>query len=330
MNDHDRPRIVRGVVVFVCALALALTFASETIAQRDGRGFGRGFGRRFGQPPLGQGSEPAAVPQAVAIARPTEAEIERAEQLLARVKEADAEAKALLDKYPDLIVVRPPRANTAIVPALARFFEDKHKANLEVAKQGDIDALFMGDSITDFWRNETGNVAGKPVFDKYFGGVKVANFGIAGDTTQGVLYRLQHGEGEGFSPKAVMLMIGTNNTGRNTAAEIAEGIGAVVLELRNHFPDAQILLLGVFPRGPAGAPVRDTISEINGIIARLDDDEHVSYLDIGDKFLDADGNIPPDVMRDGLHPTTKGYEIWAEAVKQPLAELMGMKSLAAE
>ena len=59
----------------------------------------------------------------------------------------------------------------------------------------------MGDSITDFWRNPTGVYAGKPVLDKYFGNVKVANFGIAGDSTQGVLYRLQHGEGQGFSPK---------------------------------------------------------------------------------------------------------------------------------
>src|SRR5512136_2505466 len=104
-------------------------------------------------------------------------------------------------------------------------------------------------------------MAGKPVFDKYFAPLKAANFGIGGDTTQGVLYRLQHGEGQGFSPKAVMLMIGTNNTGRNTEAEIAEGIGAVVLELRKDFPKAKILLLGVFPRSTASDPVRSTIAQ---------------------------------------------------------------------
>ena len=213
-------------------------------------------------------------------------------------------------------------ANSAIIPNLAPFFQTKHDANLKVAAQGDIDVLFMGDSITDFWRNPTGNYAGKPVFDKYYGDMKVANFGIAGDTTQGVLYRLQHGEGQGFSPKAVMLMIGTNNTMRNTAAEIAEGIGAVVLELQKDFPKAKILLLGVFPRGRANDPNRATIAEINKIISRLDDGDRVHYLDIGSKFLDAEGNIPGDVMSDGLHPTTKGYEIWAEAVKDPLAKLM--------
>ena len=125
-----------------------------------------------------------------------------------------------------------------------------------------------------------------------------------------------------------MLMIGTNNTGRNSAAEIAEGIGAVVLELRNSFPEAKILLLGVFPRGGANDPVRDTIADINSRIARLHDGEHVHYLDIGSVFLDERGNIPQDVMSDGLHPSTKGYEIWAKAVIEPLSQLMGTPSRA--
>jgi lysophospholipase L1-like esterase len=219
--------------------------------------------------------------------------------------------------------VRPPVPNTAILPGLAPQFQAKHQANREVAKQGDAEVLFMGDSITDFWRNAEGPYAGKPVLDKHFGHWKVANFGIAGDTTQGVLYRLQNGEGQGFTPRAIMLMIGTNNTARNSAAEIAEGIGAVVLELQRDFPQAKILLLGVFPRGRPGDPVRATIADINRTIAKLDDGERVHYLDIGAKFLAADGTIPADVMSDLLHPSTKGYEIWAQAVKEPLTELMG-------
>src|SRR5688500_17616138 len=150
----------------------------------------------------------------------------------------------------------------------------------------------MGDSITDFWRNEQGAFAGKPVLDKYFGQWKVANFGIAGDTTQGVLYRLKAGEGKGFSPRAVMLMIGTNNTGRNSAGEIAEGIGAVVLELQQDFPNAKILLLGIFPRGRAADPVRATIADINTTIARLHDGRRVHYLDSGQGVVGADGTIP--------------------------------------
>lgn len=269
-------------------------------------------------------AEPAAaVPSAVAIPRPTAEEIQIAERGLAKFLEtADPSVKATNDKYPGLIAVRVPPPNSAIVPNLAPFFQSKHQANLEVAKQGVSEVLFMGDSITDFWRSEQGVMAGKPVLDKYFGHLKVANFGIAGDTTQGVLYRLKHGEGQGFSPKAVMLMIGTNNTGRNTAAEIAEGIGAIVLELQKDFPKAKILLLAIFPRSAPNDPVRATIAEINSIIARLHDGDRVHYLDIGAKFLDANGAIPQEVMSDALHPTSRGYEIWAQAVKEPLEQLI--------
>ncbi len=201
----------------------------------------------------------------------------------------------------------------------------RHNNFVEIAKRGDIDVLFIGDSITDWWRNpgspqgSNGVLAtgGKQVFEKYFGAMKVANFGIAGDTTQGVLWRLQHGEGEGYSPKAIMLMIGTNNTGSNSAHEIAMGVADVVFELRKDFPDARILLLAIFPRGdrPTAAA---KIPEINKTISALHDNQHVFFVDIGPKFLAKDGTIPREIMEDGLHPTNKGYEIWAEAVHDTL------------
>jgi beta-glucosidase len=273
-----------------------------------------------GQPAAG----PMPVPPEVAIARPSDAEVEQARQSLKKfLDSADPATKALVKKYPELISVQPPpRVNTAVVPSLAAGFRTKHARNVESITNGEINVLFMGDSITDFWRNSTGPMAGKPVFDKYYGDMKVANFGISGDTTQGVLYRLRDGEGQGFKPRAIMLMIGTNNNGRNSPPEIAEGIGAVVLEMRKDFPDAKILLLGVFPRGGPNDPLRGAIAEVNKRISKLHDGKHVFYLDIGSKFLDENGNIPRDVMGDGLHPTTKGYEIWAEAVKEPLANLL--------
>jgi lysophospholipase L1-like esterase len=297
-----------------CASLILIGAPSGVLAQ------GRGGGAAAATPP----GPPAPVPAAVAMSgRPSAAEVEAARSALAKfVDTTDAATRTILQKYPGLIDVRAPQ-NTAIMPSLSLGFQTKHQANLDVARQGDANLLFMGDSITDFWRNPDGNYAGKPVLDKYFGQWKVANFGIAGDTTQGVLYRLQDGEGKGFSPKAIMLMIGTNNTGRNTAPEIAEGIGAVVLALQRDFPNAKILLLGVFPRGRATDPVRTTIAEINRTIAKLHDGNRVRYLDIGQGFLDADGNIPMDVMSDGLHPTSKGYEIWAKAVIEPLSAMMG-------
>lgn len=241
--------------------------------------------------------------------------------------QADPATKAVVAKYPDLISVRPPRANNpAVIPALNPGFRTKHNAYVELAQKGDIDLLFMGDSITDFWRNtragENPPSAGKAVFDKYYGAMKVANFGISGDSTQGVLYRLQNGEGQGFQPKAIMLMIGTNNAATCSSAEIAEGVGAIVLEMRKDFPAAKILLLAIFPRANPGDAIRKTAADVNPLIAKLHDGKNVFFLDIGHKFLDAAGNIPPDIMSDKLHPNEKGYEIWAEAVKAPLAELM--------
>ena len=308
-------RILRQMVARRALIALIVcgALAGDAAAQQQG------------PPQVGQvqAAQPAPVPAVVAIPRPSATDVETARRSLARfVETADPATRAILQKYPALLEVRTPPPNTAIIPNLAPNFRAKHEANLEVARRGDSDVLFMGDSITDFWRNETGQFAGKPILDKYFSQWKVANFGIAGDTTQGVLYRLQNGEGRGFSPRAIMLMIGTNNGG-NTGPEIAEGVGAVVLEMRKDFPDAKILLLAIFPRAVPGDPVRDKIAEANRIISRLDDQKHVFYMDIGAKFLDDKGVFLPDTFRpDNLHPLAKGYDIWGEAVKDKLAELM--------
>ncbi len=279
--------------------------------------------------PLGRAADAAPVPDSVAIARPSPDEVAQATASLQQfLAQADSATKAIVGKYPDLLAVRPPRANPAVIPFLSPGFRVKHSANVELAKKGDIDLLFMGDSITDFWRNAGAEGdpnparAGKAVFEKYYGAMKTANFGISGDTTQGVLYRLQNGEGQGFQPKAIMLMIGTNNAATCSSPEIAEGVGAVVLELRKDFPNAKILLLGIFPRANPGEPVRKTVLDVNPVIAKLHDGQHVFYLDIGSKFLDANGVLQPDIMADRLHPNQKGYVIWADAVKEPLAELM--------
>jgi lysophospholipase L1-like esterase len=240
---------------------------------------------------------------------------------LKRLIDSDKSAvQPLLKKYESLMLLQPPRLNVAATfTQTNQRMGPRHEGFVEIAKQGGIDLLLHGDSITDWWLQE----ANKPVFDKYFGHLKTANFAIAGDTTQGVLWGLRNGEGQGFQPKAVMLMIGTNNTGTFTGPEIAEGVGAVVLELRRNFPNAKILLLAIFPRSVPGDPVRDKIAEVNRLISRLDDRQHVFYMDIGSKFLDEKGVFLPDSFRpDNLHPQAKGYEIWGEAVSAKLAELM--------
>ena len=265
---------------------------------------------------------PAPVPPAVTMLRPAPDELDRINNALRRFIASDkSDDSAALKKYESLILVPPPRLNVAATfTQTTQRMGPRHEAFVELARAGNIDLLLHGDSITDWWVQ---NDAQREVFEKYFGAIKTANFASSGDTTQGVLWGLHNGEGQGFQPKAVMLMIGTNNTGPNTAPEIAEGIGAVVLEMRRDFPDAKILLLAVFPRSVPGDPVRDKIAEVNRIISRLDDQQHVFFLDIGARFLDEKGYFLPDSFRpDNLHPLAKGYDIWGEAVQTTLAKLL--------
>jgi lysophospholipase L1-like esterase len=196
----------------------------------------------------------------------------------------------------------------------------RHQSFLEVAKAGNIDLLFVGDSITDWWRQEQ---RGLSVWNETFAPLRAANFGIAGDTTQGVLWRMQNGELDGFKAKLIVLMLGTNNINRNPNADIAQGDRAILDEFRKRQPQAKVLLLGVFPRGAApDNPFRASIKEINGHLAALADNRQVFYMDIGDKFLAADGTLPVDIMPDGLHPNTQGYRIWADAISGRVRELM--------
>jgi lysophospholipase L1-like esterase len=229
--------------------------------------------------------------------------------------------KELLKKFESLLTVQIPRDNPCIRPS-AGIRAMRHQAFVNTANTGDFDILFLGDSITDLWNVESdpaGNPGGKRVMEKYFGDVKVANFGVSGDTTQGILWGLQNGEGQGHKPKAVMLMIGTNNTGGATGPEIAEGIGADILELRKDFPDAKILLLAIFPRGAGPNDAnRRKVEEANRIIAKLDDQKHVFFMNINSKLQDDKGALIGFRPTDNLHPVEEGYEIWASAVAPTL------------
>ena len=289
---------------------------------------------------LGQGGPPAAagpggrgpvapvitgpsapVPPEVAIPRPTPVELTKVNDAITKWVAGATTDKALLQKLEPLMKLQPPRLNVAATyTQTQQRMGPRHEGFVETAKKGNIDLLLHGDSITDWWVQGDAN---KAMFDKYFGNIKTANFAIAGDTTQGVLWGLKNGEGQGFQPKAVMLMIGTNNSGTFSGPEIAEGVGAVVGEMRRDFPNAKILLLAIFPRSTPGDPVRDKINEVNRIISKLDDQKNVFYMDIGAKFLDEKGVFLPDSFRvDNLHPQAKGYDIWGAAVKDKLAELL--------
>jgi lysophospholipase L1-like esterase len=287
--------------------------------QAPGGAAAQGRGRGFAPVVIGP---LAPVPPEVTIPRPTPSELAEVNASVTKFIESDTSStKPLLKKFQPLLLLQPPRLNVAATyTQTVQRQGPRHEGFVDIAKQGNIDVLLLGDSITDWWVQGDAN---KAMFDKYFGTMRTANFAIAGDTTQGVLWGLKNGEGQGFQPKAIMLMIGTNNSGTYSAPEIAEGIGAIVAELGHDFPAAKILLLGIFPRSVPGDPVRDKLAEVNRIITRLDDQKHVFFMDIGARFLDDKGYFLPDSFRpDSLHPQAKGYEIWGDAVAPKLAELL--------
>lgn len=199
-------------------------------------------------------------------------------------------------------------------------FMGLHRRYLERAKQGRIDVLFLGDSITERWTSFP------KVWDKYYGDLRAANFGIGGDRTQHILWRIENGTLDGMSPKVLVLMIGTNNTNTDDAEPIAEAIRKIVREIRDRLPKTKILLLGIFPRAakrdlPENIP-NERVRAVNEEIAELGNGKDVRYLDIGEKFV-VDGKVSPELMPDGVHLSRKGYEVWGEAIEPVLKEMLG-------
>jgi lysophospholipase L1-like esterase len=209
----------------------------------------------------------------------------------------------------------------------------RHEGFVEIAKKGGIDVLFMGDSITDGWGGDarSDKSRGTNVYKKEFGGLKIANFGIGGDRTEHVLWRLQNGELDGIQPKVMMLMIGTNNSGSNSAEEIADGVKAIVAETHKRSPKTKVLLLAIFPRATGKSEEQnkatmDKLRKVNDIISKLDDGgKTVKFMDIGSKFTQPDWTLSTDIMYDRIHLTDKGYQIWADAVKEPINQLLNAK-----
>ena len=213
--------------------------------------------------------------------------------------------------------------NPAIIPATRSNptnWMARHEGFVKQAKADNIDLLFMGDSITDNWRTSRG----KAIWEKYYGQRHAANFGIGGDRTQHVLWRIENGELDGIDPKVIVLMIGTNNRGSDSPDQISEAIEKIVAVMRDKCPKSKILLLAIFPRNrDKDTPQQmETIHKVNERIAKLDDGKTVRYLDINHVFLGPDGKVPKDIMPDFLHPNEHGYQLWADATEPTLAKML--------
>ena len=215
-----------------------------------------------------------------------------------------------------------PGKHTAVAatPHFTDWWLKRHESLNARARRGEADLIFLGDSITHAWE-----VAGAEVWEKYYGDRKAVNMGIGGDRTQHVLWRLDHGNIEGVSPKVVVLMIGTNNSNgdEHTAEEIADGIVAIVEKLRAKLPRTKVLLLAIFPRGEGPGPQREKNAQASRLAAKIADGMMIHYLDIGERFLGPDQTLSRAIMPDLLHLSPAGYEIWAESIDPKLVELLG-------
>ena len=203
------------------------------------------------------------------------------------------------------------------------WWKDRHEEKRALAQQGDWELVFLGDSITHGWERN-----GQTTWDEYYGDRKAINLGFGGDRTEHVLWRLDHGEFDGYKPRVAVIMIGTNNTGHDMhpPEAIAAGIKKIVATIHNKSPDTKILLLGIFPRGATtDDPKRVNNDNTNALISTMADGKRIFFLTINNEFLTKDGVLTKEIMPDLLHPKEKGYAIWAKAMEPTLARLYDVK-----
>lgn len=224
-------------------------------------------------------------------------------------------------------------SHSAVTPVARpekKWWLSRHQSVLARIKEGNVNLIFIGDSITHGWDKK-----GQGVWKQYYEPLGAVNMGFSGDRTQHVLWRLENGEIEGISPKLAVVMIGTNNSNGtdNSPEEIADGIKAIVCKLRTGLPQTKVLILAIFPRGSRDQrkdksqnatinPQWIKNNQASELASKMADGEMVFYLDINKAFLDENGTLTRKVMPDLLHPGSKGYQLWAEAMDPTLQKLL--------
>ena len=202
-----------------------------------------------------------------------------------------------------------------------------HQQMVENLKKGRIDLYFVGDSITRRWR-----ATDYPQFlanwNENFYGWNAANFGWGADRIENILWRLENGELDGVNPKVIVVLAGINNVGTKPGSadkveDITEGLRAVLDVCRTKAPNATVIMMAIFPRND-NIGVTPTLNQINRNIEQMADGRKVRYLDINDKLADKDGRFFSGMVNaDQLHPTLQAYQVWADALKSLLTELLG-------
>jgi beta-glucosidase len=213
------------------------------------------------------------------------------------------------------------------------WWAQRHQEILERVAQGNVDLIFVGDSITHYWDR-----SGKEIWQQYYAPRNAVNMGYGSDGTQHVLWRLENGEIDGIDPKLAVLLIGINNSywSEYTAEQVADGIKAVCAKIRTKLPKTKILMLAIFPYGEDKQCEKvkyDVVSnalhaknhKVSQLASQIAGGKHIFYLDINKAFLDENGLLTRDIMPDLVHPNEKGYKIWAEAMEPTIKKLMDEK-----
>lgn len=206
----------------------------------------------------------------------------------------------------------------------ARFLA-RHEQYLATARKGGYELVLLGDFLIDDFRGHNKNGVGA-IFTRAFGAYRPINLGQGGDFTQHVLWRIQNGELEGYAPKVMMLMIGgTNGSNGDDPQQILAGVKAIITTAQEKAPGLKVLLLPVLPWDAKPGNRRLRQQAVNALLPQLDDGgKTVLYVDISKKFVDENDLIPKEIMPDGAHLSDLGYQLWADAVAEPLARLMGV------
>lgn len=213
--------------------------------------------------------------------------------------------------------------HAAVIPVTRthKVWMDRHHQLLDRIRQGNADLLFIGNSITQRWES-----SGRQVWERYYAHRNAVNLGVDGDGTQHVLWRLDHGEIDGLSPKLVVLLIGSNHVNGYLPSEIADGIKAICCRLRNKLPKARILLLGILPRGDASAAAAYRLNKASELASAIADNRKIFFLNVSEKFLSADGSVSTEMTTiDRVHLSPAGYALLAAELEPTIARLMGEK-----
>jgi len=202
---------------------------------------------------------------------------------------------------------------------------NQHKDINQIGNDRKVDLVFLGNSITQSWGGE-GRSVGSPVkelWDSLYAPRNAANFGISGDRTQHILWRIDNGNFEGISPKAIILTIGVNNFRNNSSSEISDGIKLIVRKLKKKLPSTHIILLGPLPTGANESdPLRKKYHQVHQEIRGLGTQSRLTYMKISEHFILTKGDLNYDLMRtDNIHLTAQGYYQWAKLIEPELKRI---------